>query len=63
MRVKQGAYYGLRVPVAIHPKTSRKDAKAQRMTENEIGKIAVDAAYKVYKSLGPGLLESVHPVG
>jgi hypothetical protein len=26
------------------------------MTENEIGKIVVDAAVKVHKALGPGLL-------
>lgn len=30
------------------------------MTENEIAKIIVDAAYHVHKSLGPGLLESVY---
>jgi len=30
------------------------------MTENEIGKIIVDAAYHVHKKLGPGLLESVY---
>ena len=29
------------------------------MTENEIAKIVVDAAYHVHKRLGPGLLESV----
>jgi hypothetical protein len=28
------------------------------MTENEIGKIVVDAAVKVHKALGPGLLET-----
>jgi|SRR5690554_4013287 len=28
------------------------------MTENEISKIAVDAAYTVHRNLGPGLLES-----
>jgi len=32
------------------------------MTENEIAKIIVDAAYHVHKSLGPGLLESVYEV-
>jgi len=53
---------------------SRKGAKAQRkiknnikenyniMTENEIAKIIVDAAYHVHKKLGPGLLESVYEV-
>ncbi len=30
------------------------------MTENEIGKIAVDSAIRVHKSLGPGLLESAY---
>ena len=30
------------------------------MTENEISKIIVDCAYKVHKSLGPGLLESTY---
>ena len=32
------------------------------MTENEIAKIVVDAAYHVHKKLGPGLLESVYEV-
>jgi GxxExxY protein len=30
------------------------------MTENEIAKIIVDAAFKVHTTLGPGLLESVY---
>ena len=30
------------------------------MTENQIGKIIVDAAVQVHKSLGPGLLESAY---
>jgi GxxExxY protein len=30
------------------------------MTENEIGKIVVDSAIKVHKTLGPGLLESAY---
>ncbi len=30
------------------------------MTENEIGRIVVDAAIKVHKALGPGLLESAY---
>lgn len=32
------------------------------MTENEIAKEVVDAAYKVHTTLGPGLLESVYEV-
>ena len=30
------------------------------MTENEIAKEIVDAAFKVHMTLGPGLLESVY---
>ena len=30
------------------------------MTENEIAKVILDAAYKVHVALGPGLLESVY---
>lgn len=30
------------------------------MTENEVGKQIVDAAYRVHTSLGPGLLESAY---
>jgi len=29
------------------------------MTENEIAKIIVDAAYQIHVRLGPGLLEAV----
>ncbi|OHB80500.1 MAG: GxxExxY protein, partial [Planctomycetes bacterium RBG_16_64_12] len=32
------------------------------MTENEIAKQIIDAAYQVHKGLGPGLLESVYEV-
>ena len=38
----------------------RKDAK--RMTENEIGKIVVNAAIAVHRAVGPGLLESVYEI-
>jgi len=30
------------------------------MTENELAKIVVDAAYQIHTRLGPGLLESVY---
>ncbi len=30
------------------------------MTENEIAKEIIDAAYKIHTTLGPGLLESVY---
>jgi GxxExxY protein len=30
------------------------------MTENQIGKIVVDCAFKVHQELGPGLLESTY---
>ena len=32
------------------------------MTENEIAKIVVDAAFKIHTKLGPGLFESVYEV-
>ena len=32
------------------------------LTENEIGKIVVDAAVQIHRDLGPGLLESVYEV-
>ena len=34
----------------------------QRMTENEIGKIVVNAAVSIHRDLGPGLLETVYEV-
>jgi GxxExxY protein len=41
---------------------SRRGAEAQRMTENEIGTVVVDAAIGVHRELGPGLLETVYEV-
>src|SRR5262249_9606925 len=35
---------------------------AIELTENEIAKEIVDAAYQIHQSLGPGLLESVYEV-
>jgi GxxExxY protein len=32
------------------------------MTENEIAREVVDAALKVHRALGPGLLESVYEI-
>ena len=41
---------------------SRRDAEAQRMTENDIGTIVVEYAIAVHRELGPGLLETVYEV-
>jgi GxxExxY protein len=45
---------------------SRKGAELAKgigtMTENEIGKVVVDAAVQVHRELGPGLLETVYEV-
>ncbi|GAX35144.1 hypothetical protein NIES3585_11500 [Nodularia sp. NIES-3585] len=52
---------GLWDSISYRSSVSRKGAKAQRrMTENEIAKEVVDAAYKIHTKLGPGLLESVY---
>ena len=32
------------------------------MTENEIGKVVVDAAVNIHRDLGPGLLETVYEI-
>ena len=37
---------------------SRKAAKTKTMTDNEIAKIVVDAAYHIHRMFGPGLLQS-----
>lgn len=36
--------------------------EGQKMSENEIAKMIVNAAYKIHTTLGPGLLESVYEV-
>jgi GxxExxY protein len=36
------------------------DEKGKKVTENEIAKVVVDAAFQVHTRLGPGLLESVY---
>jgi GxxExxY protein len=41
---------------------ARRDAETQRMTENQIGTIVVEAAIAVHRELGPGLLETVYEV-
>src|SRR3954447_10324080 len=38
------------------------DATAAKVSENEIAKRVLDAAFKVHTALGPGLLESVYEV-
>ncbi|MEW6378633.1 MAG: GxxExxY protein, partial [bacterium] len=40
----------------------RRDAEAQRMTENDRGTIIVDCAIAVHRELGPGLLETVYEI-
>jgi GxxExxY protein len=41
---------------------SRRDAEAQRMTENEIGTVIVEACIAIHRELGPGLLETVYEI-
>jgi GxxExxY protein len=45
-----------------HAKAQRRLDKKEIMTENEIAKIIVDAAFQIHKRLGPGLLETVYEV-
>ena len=47
-----------------HEDTKQHEGKYKQLTEEEerIGKLIVNAAYVVHKSLGPGLLEKVYEV-
>jgi GxxExxY protein len=40
----------------------RSPHKEFKMTENELARIIVDAAYRIHTKLGPGLLESVYEI-
>ena len=42
---------------------SRKAAKSAKMKETGVGRAVVDAAVKVYRELGPWLIETVYEVG
>src|SRR5262245_28721254 len=44
------------------PFFSRRDAEAQRMTENEIGTMIAEARIAIHRELGPGLLETVYEI-
>jgi GxxExxY protein len=37
-----------------------KNAKGAKMSENEVARLAVDAAFKVHTKVGPGVYESVY---
>jgi len=51
------------VDYVVARKKNQYHAEAQRMTENELGTIIVDAAIAVHRELGPGLLETVYELG
>ena len=44
----------MQADLAIHPPL--------QLTENEIARIVVDAAYHIHQNMGPGLLESVYEI-
>jgi len=44
----------------MHQESARGAKKEELMTENELSKIVFDAALKVHRELGPGLLESAY---
>jgi GxxExxY protein len=61
--------FNLTARQGFHAKAQRRKGKrkenemtteAKRYTENEIATVVVDAAIKIHKALGPGLLESVY---
>jgi GxxExxY protein len=56
--------YGQSLAKAQSSRSQSKNAggffRRRKMTENEIAKQIVDAAFKVHKRFGPGLLESVY---
>jgi len=52
--------WGADGPIKIYPAKAQR--RKERMKENEIGKIIVDAALTVHRELGPGLLELVYEV-
>jgi hypothetical protein len=50
------------VPAFFASSRLREKLKNLVMTENAIAKEIVDAAFRIYTTLGPGLLESVYDI-